>query len=166
MINFLKKSIAKIWAKNHVAKTEDFKNNAEVLQEKLLLDLVKKSEKTLFGLQHNFSEIKSVEDFQKNVKISDYEDLKPFVEKVKHGDKNILWPEKPEYFAKTSGTTSGTKYIPLTKEGMDYQVKAAQSALFHYIAQKNNADFVNGKMIFLQGSPELEDKNGIKTGRL
>ncbi|MEZ7888533.1 MAG: GH3 auxin-responsive promoter family protein, partial [Cloacibacterium sp.] len=166
MINFLKKSIAKIWAKNHVAKTKDFKNNAEVLQEKLLLDLVKKSEKTLFGLQHNFSEIKSVEDFQKNVKISDYEDLKPFVEKVKHGDKNILWPEKPEYFAKTSGTTSGTKYIPLTKEGMDYQVKAAQSALFHYIAQKNNADFVNGKMIFLQGSPELEDKNGIKTGRL
>lgn len=166
MINFLKKSIAKIWAKNHVAKTEDFKNNAEVLQEKLLLDLVKKSEKTLFGLQHNFSEIKSVEDFQKNVKISDYEDLKPFVEKVKHGDKNILWPEKPEYFAKTSGTTSGTKYIPLTKEGMDYQVKAAQSALFHYIAQKNNADFVNGKMIFLQGSPELEDINDIKTGRL
>ena len=166
MINFLKKSIAKIWAKNHVAKTEDFKNNAEVLQEKLLLDLVKKSEKTLFGLQHNFSEIKSVEDFQKNVKISDYEDLKPFVEKVKHGDKNILWPEKPEYFAKTSGTTSGTKYIPLTKEGKDFQVKAAQSALFHYIAQKNNADFVNGKMIFLQGSPELEDINDIKTGRL
>ena len=166
MINFLKKSIAKIWAKNHVAKTEDFKNNAEVLQEKLLLDLVKKSEKTLFGLQHNFSEIKSVEDFQKNVKISDYEDLKPFVEKVKHGDKNILWPEKPEYFAKTSGTTSGTKYIPLTKEGMDYQVKAAQSALLHYLAQKNNADFVNGKMIFLQGSPELEDINDIKTGRL
>ena len=166
MIGFIKKTAAKIWAKNHVKQTEYYKNNAEQLQEKLLLDMVKSAEKTLFGLQHNFSEIKSIEDFQKNVKISDYEDLKPFIEKIKHGDKNILWQEKPEYFAKTSGTTSGTKYIPLTKEGMDYQVKAAQSALFHYIAQKNNADFVNGKMIFLQGSPELEDINGIKTGRL
>ena len=166
MIGFIKKLAAKIWAKNHVKQTEYYKNNAEQLQEKLLLDMVKSAEKTLFGLQHNFSEIKSIEDFQKNVKICDYEDLKPFIEKIKHGDKNILWQEKPEYFAKTSGTTSGTKYIPLTKEGMDYQVKAAQSALFHYIAQKNNADFVNGKMIFLQGSPELEDKNGIKTGRL
>ena len=166
MIGFIKKLAAKIWAKNHVKQTEYYKNNAEQLQEKLLLDLVKSAEKTLFGLQHNFSEIKSIEDFQKNVKISDYEDLKPFVEKVKHGDKNILWKDTPEYFAKTSGTTSGTKYIPLTSEGMDYQVKAAQSALFHYISQKNNADFVNGKMIFLQGSPELEDINGIKTGRL
>ena len=93
MLGFIKKTVAKIWAKNHVTQTEDFKNNAEVLQEKLLLDLIKKSEKTLFGLQHNFSEIKSVKDFQKNVKICDYEDLKPFIEKVKHGDKNILWPE-------------------------------------------------------------------------
>ena len=166
MLNFLKKTIAKIWAKNHVKTAESFKKNSVELQEKLLLDLVKKSEKTLFGLQHQFSEIKTVENFQKTVQISDYEDIKHFIEKIKHGDKNILYPGKPEYFAKTSGTTSGTKYIPLTSEGMDYQVKGAQSALFHYIAKKNNADFVNGKMIFLQGSPELEDINGIKTGRL
>ena len=86
------------------------------------------------------------------MKISDYEDLKPFIEKVKHGDKNILWPEKPEYFAKTSGTTSGTKYIPLTKEGMDFQGKKQRNLRFSIILLKNNADFVNGKMIFLQGS--------------
>ncbi len=166
MINFLKKSIAKIWAKKHVQQCEDYKHNADRDQEKLLLELVKHSEKTLFGRAHQFEDIKTVEDFQKNVKISDYEDIKPYIEKIKHGDRNILYPGKPEYFAKTSGTTSGTKYIPLTKEGMAYQVKGAQSALFHYIAQKDNADFVNGKMIFLQGSPELEDINGIKTGRL
>ncbi len=166
MLKFLKKTIAKIWAKKHTHKTELYKNNAETLQEKLLLELVKSAEKTLFGLQHDFSEIKSVEDFQKKVKIADYEDLKPYIEKIKHGDKNILWLGHPEYFAKTSGTTSGTKYIPISKEGMPFQIAAAQSALFHYIAQKNNADFVNGKMIFLQGSPELEDVNGIKTGRL
>ena len=166
MLNILKKTAAKIWAKKHVKETEAFKQNGEELQEKLLLDLVQSAEKTLFGMHHQFSEIKSVEDFQQRVKVSDYEDLKTYIEKVKHGDRNILWPGTPEYFAKTSGTTSGTKYIPLTKEGMNFQVKGAQSALFHYIAQKDNADFVNGKMIFLQGSPELEEVNGVKTGRL
>ena len=86
------------------------------------------------------------------------------MKKVKHGDKNILWQEKPEYFAKTSGTTSGTKYIPLTK-GMDYQVKAQRNLHFSIILLKNNADFVNGKMIFLQGSPDWKIKRH-KTGRL
>jgi len=85
---------------------------------------------------------------------------------VKKGQRDILWTETPEYFAKTSGTTSGAKYIPISKEGMPYQISAAQSAIFHYIAQKNNADFVNGKMIFLQGSPALEEIYGVKTGRL
>jgi hypothetical protein len=128
--------------------------------------MVKTAEKTLFGRSHDFENIKTIEDFQERVKISDYEDLKPYIEKVKKGQRNILWTDTPEYFAKTSGTTSGAKYIPISKEGMPFQVKGAQSALFHYIAKKNNADFVNGKMIFLQGSPELEEIFGIKTGRL
>lgn len=166
MLNFLKKNIAVAWAKKHVAQTESFKKNAHQLQEELLFSLTKTAEKTLFGRSHNFEEIKTIEDFQDKVKINDYEDLKPYIEKVKKGQRSILWPETPEYFAKTSGTTSGSKYIPISKEGMPFQVKGAQSALFHYIAKKNNADFVNGKMIFLQGSPELEEVFGIKTGRL
>ncbi len=166
MLNFIKRKIALLWAKKAVKDAQQFKNNAVRDQEKLVLSLVKDAEKTLFGRLHQFSDIKSVKDFQEKVKISDYEDLKPFIEKIKHGDRNILWTETPEYFAKTSGTTSGTKYIPISKEGMPYQIKGAQSALFHYIAQKNNADFVSGKMIFLQGSPELEEMNGVKTGRL
>ncbi|WP_312174897.1 GH3 auxin-responsive promoter family protein [Chryseobacterium sp.] len=166
MINFLKKNIALLWAKKHVRKAEEFKKNAEQNQEKLLLSLVDTAKKTLFGREHDFENIRSVKDFQDKVKISDYEDLKPYIERVKKGQANILWTDVPEYFAKTSGTTSGSKYIPISKEGMPFQVKAAQSALFHYIAKKNNADFVNGKMIFLQGSPELEEVFGIKTGRL
>ncbi|WP_300672589.1 GH3 auxin-responsive promoter family protein [Soonwooa sp.] len=166
MLNFIKKNIAKVWAKKHVAATQEFKISAAKDQEALLLDLVKTAEKTLFGREHQFENIKSIEDFQKLVPISDYEDLKPYIEKVKRGQAKILWPDLPEYFAKTSGTTSGAKYIPISKEGMPYQVAAAQSAIFHYIAQKGNADFVNGKMIFLQGSPELEEVYGVKTGRL
>ena len=131
-----------------------------------MLSLVKTAEKTLFGREHQFENIKNVHDYQNQVQIADYEDLKSYIEKIKKGQRNILWTETPEYFAKTSGTTSGSKYIPISKEGMPFQIAAAQSAIFHYIAQKNNANFVNGKMIFLQGSPELEEIFGIKTGRL
>ncbi|WP_143885529.1 GH3 auxin-responsive promoter family protein [Chryseobacterium binzhouense] len=166
MLNFLKKQAALIWAKKSVRKAQDFKLNAEKNQEQLLLSLVRHAEKTLFGRTHGFKEIYSVQDFQNKVPVADYEALKSYIEKVKKGQRNILWTDTPEYFAKTSGTTSGAKYIPISKEGMPYQVKGAQSALFHYIAKKNNADFVGGKMIFLQGSPELEEVFGIKTGRL
>lgn len=166
MLNFIKKKIALIWAKKHVKEAEIYKQNAVEDQEKLLLSLVKTAEKTLFGREHQFETIQNVQDYQKLVKISDYEELKPYIERVKKGQRNILWTETPEYFAKTSGTTSGAKYIPISKEGMPYQIAAAQSAIFHYINQKNNSDFVSGKMIFLQGSPELEEINGIKTGRL
>lgn len=166
MLNFLKKKIALIWAKKHVNHTNVFKKNAVTDQQKLLLDLVKDAEKTLFGRLHHFEEIYSVQDFQKQVPVSDYEDLKSYIEKIKKGQKDILWKGVPEYFAKTSGTTSGTKYIPISKEGMPYQIAGAQSALFHYIAEKGNANFVAGKMIFLQGSPELKDVNGINVGRL
>lgn len=166
MLNFIKKKIALIWAKKHVKETEIYKQNAVEDQEKLLLSLVKTAEKTLFGREHRFENIQNVQDFQEQVNIADYEELKPYIERVKKGQRNILWTETPEYFAKTSGTTSGAKYIPISKEGMPYQIAAAQSAIFHYIHQKNNSDFVSGKMIFLQGSPELEEINGIKTGRL
>ncbi|MEN2436436.1 GH3 auxin-responsive promoter family protein [Weeksellaceae bacterium A-14] len=166
MFDFIKRKAALLWAHNFVRKSSKSGHSAVADQEALLLSLVRTAEKTLFGRIHHFEEIDSVAAFQKNVPVCDYEDLKPLVEKIKHGDRNILWPGVPEYFAKTSGTTSGTKYIPLTQEGMDDQVEGARAALLHYIAQKDNADFVTGKMIFLQGSPELEEKNGIKTGRL
>ena len=166
MLNFLKKNAALIWAKKHVQKAEEFKKNAEKNQEELLFSLLNTAKKTLFGRTYDFENIKSVKDFQEKVPVADYEDLKPYIEKVKRGQRDILWIETPEYFAKTSGTTSGSKYIPISKEGMPFQVKGAQSALFHYIAKKNNADFVGGKMIFLQGSPELEEVFGVKTGRL
>lgn len=166
MLNFLKKNIALLWAKKHVKETLSFKKSAVKDQEKLLLSLVKTAEKTLFGRVHQFEDIKNTADFQNKVPVADYENLKSYIEKVKKGQRNILWTETPEYFAKTSGTTSGSKYIPISKEGMPYQIAAAQSAIFHYIAQKNNADFVGGKMIFVQGSPELEELYGIKTGRL
>lgn len=166
MLNHIKSFIALIWAKRHFRTAQKSQGNAVEDQNRLLKSLVSASAKTLFGREHHFEEIQTVEDFQKRVPVQDYEDLKPYINRIRRGQANILFPGTPAYFAKTSGTTSGAKYIPLTKEGMDHQVKAAQSALFHYIARKGNANFVGGKMIFLQGSPELEEEFGIKTGRL
>ena len=136
------------------------------VQQKVLKKLVRKAKNTAFGRDHNFSDIKTYEDFKKNVPVRDYEALRPYVERVVAGEENVLWTKKPLYFAKTSGTTSGTKYIPLTKASMPMHIKAARNALLMYIDETKNADFLKGKVMFLQGSPELNEVNGIKTGRL
>lgn len=135
-------------------------------QEKVFQSLLKNAEQTLFGIHHNFKNITSYEDFKKAVPVRDYEDLKEYIEWIKEGKSDVLWKGKPLYFAKTSGTTSGTKYIPITRESMPYHISAAKNALLLYMRNSGNADFVNGKMIFLQGSPILDEINGIKVGRL
>ncbi|MCR9182178.1 MAG: GH3 auxin-responsive promoter family protein, partial [Flavobacteriaceae bacterium] len=129
-------------------------------------ELVSKATHTTFGKDHQFETIQTYSDFQKRVPIRDYEELKHYVDRVVAGEADVLWPGKPLYFAKTSGTTSGAKYIPLTKESMPNHIEAARNAILLYIAESGNADFLDGKMIFLQGSPEMEEKNGIKVGRL
>ncbi len=128
--------------------------------------LVAEGCKTAFGKDHDFISINTYEDFKKRVPINDYEGIRSYVDRIVAGEENVLWKGKPLYFAKTSGTTSGAKYIPISKESMPTHVKSARNALLLYIAETNNATFVNGKMIFLQGSPELEEKNGVKLGRL
>lgn len=162
----IKSILAIPFAKRIAAKIHKQSKNAVKEQQKVFENLIIEAQNTAFGKDHNFSKIKSYEDFKKQVPIRDYEALKPYVEKVVAGESNVLWKGKPLYFAKTSGTTSGVKYIPLTKESMPMHISAARNALLMYIAETKKADFVNGKMIFLQGSPELVEKNGIKTGRL
>jgi hypothetical protein len=141
-------------------------NNPHKTQEKVFNYLISRAKNTAFGKDFGFKNIKTYDDFKSRVKINDYEALRPYVDRVIAGEKDVLWTGKPLYFAKTSGTTSGAKYIPITKESMPTHIKAARNALLLYIAETKNASFVDGKMIFLQGSPVLEDKNGIKLGRL
>ena len=162
----IKSLAAKAFAKKIVQKTQIWSNNPVESQHKVFLSLIRQAKNTQFGKDHHFNTIKTAADFAKNVPVRDYEDLKPYVDKVVKGQEDILWKGKPLYFAKTSGTTSGAKYIPLTKESMPYHVESARNAILHYIYETGNADFVDGKMIFLQGSPILEEKNGIKLGRL
>ena len=142
------------------------KKNALKAQEQTLQYLLKTASQTAFGKDHHFQHIKSYQDFKANVPIRDYEDLRPYIDRVVAGESDVLWKGKPAYFAKTSGTTSGVKYIPISKESMPEHIKAARNALLTYINETGKADFVNGKMIFLQGSPILIKKNGINVGRL
>jgi len=162
----LKSFLAKQFARKIYNKTQTWAKNPSVTQQKVLQNLIQEAQNTAFGKDHNFKNITNAQEFAKNVPIRDYEALKPYVDRVVQGEVNVLWKGKPLYFAKTSGTTSGAKYIPLTKESMPFHIEAARNAILHYIHETGKADFVDGKMIFLQGSPILEEKNGIKLGRL
>jgi len=162
----LKSFGAKIFAKNIRKKIDKWASQPEATQQKVFKELIEKAKDTKFGQDHNFKNIKSYADFTKNVPVRDYEELRFYVDKMVAGEPDVLWPGKPLYYAKTSGTTSGAKYIPLTKDSMPSHINAARNAILCYIAETGNAKFVDGKMIFLQGSPEMEEKNGVKLGRL
>lgn len=151
------------WVNRQVSR---WKNNPIAAQDKVFFALLNKAKSTAFGQDHGFETIKTYQDFKNSVPIRDYEQLRPYIERVVAGEANVLWPGKPLYFAKTSGTTSGVKYIPISKESMPEHIKAARNALLGYIHETGDTSFVNGKMIFLQGSPFLEKKSGIDTGRL
>ena len=141
-------------------------NNPIKTQHKVFKTLIEKGKNTAFGEDHKFNSIQTYSDFKKYVPVRDYEDLKPYVDRVVDGEVNVLWPGKPLFFAKTSGTTSGAKFIPITKASMPTHIINARNAIMCYIAETKKSKFVTGKMIFLQGSPVLNDKNGIKLGRL
>jgi len=162
----LKSFGAKVFAKKTVKKIEKWSSSPIETQQKIFFELLKKATHTQFGKDHSFSQIKNHQDFIKKVPVRDYEAFRPYVNLIVEGQENILWPGKPLYFAKTSGTTSGAKYIPLTKESMPFHIEAARNAILCYIHETGNTDFVDGKMIFLQGSPEMKEQNGIQLGRL
>jgi hypothetical protein len=157
---------AVLFAKIIHAKTQKWAANPVETQQKVFRQLLAQAKNTQFGKDHGFDAITSFEQFAAHVPVRDYEALKPYVDRVVQGDPDTLWPGKPLYFAKTSGTTSGAKYIPLTKQSMPFHIEAARNAILSYIHETGNTRFVDGKMIFLQGSPILTEKNGIKLGRL
>ena len=161
-----KSILSLVFARYVVKKNNRWKNNAVEHQKKIMHLLVSDAKNTLFGKDHFFKKISNYEAFKKNIPIRDYEGLKNYISLIKDGKKNILWPGKPIYFCKTSGTTSGTKFIPLTKESISCHLNPARDAILSYIDETKNTSIVDGKMIFLQGSPKLDNTSGILTGRL
>jgi len=152
---------------SYVAKSiEKQKFNALEDQQKIFLSLISQAQVTEFGKEHHFNQINAHEEFKQAVPIRDYELFKPYIEKIKEGKQNILWKGKPIYFAKTSGTTSGVKYIPISKQSISNHIDTARNMLLNYMHETGNTQFADGKMIFLSGAPTLERIGGIPTGRL
>ncbi|MEQ8811751.1 MAG: GH3 auxin-responsive promoter family protein [Imperialibacter sp.] len=158
--------LSKPFAALVVREQREWEQKAPDYQHKTLKNLVSKANDTVFGSDHGFKDIRTYDDFKKQVPVRDYEALKPYVEKMLTGQNDVLWPGKPAYFAKTSGTTSGTKYIPITKESIPNHINSARNAILNYVHETGNAKFLDGKLIFLSGSPVLDQKAGINTGRL
>ncbi len=163
----IKTFVASLWARNRAKTLQRQMAEALTWQEKTFRNLIQTAKETAFGREHQFDEIRSFADFQRLVPVRDYEAAKAWFVRVKQGESDVLWPGKPLYLAKTSGTTSGAKYIPITKESIQHQVEGARDTLLAYIAETGKAAFLDGKMMFLSGSPEIEHNEfGLRTGRL
>ena len=162
----VKRLAARIFASYIVNKNKKWKNNPSKSQKETFQYLINTARDTEFGKDHGFSEIKNYTDFKERVPVKDYEGIKGYVESIISGKKDVLWPGVPLYFSKTSGTTSGAKYIPISKESMPTHINAARDALLTYIHTTGKTSFLSGKQIFLQGSPTLSKKGGISLGRL
>jgi len=158
--------LAKPFAAYIAAETRKWSSEPFRYQELILNNLIQQGKSTVFGRDHNFNAITNYQEFKQNVPVRDYEELKPYISQVLEGKSDVLWKGTPEYLAKTSGTTSGTKYIPITKDSVPNHINSARNALLSYVHETGNSSFLDGGLIFLSGSPELSEKAGIKTGRL
>lgn len=166
LVGVLKQGIAKIMAYKTKKEIDKWSLSPVKTQDLVFKSLLKSAQKTKFGQDHNFSSIHDHQDFVKNTPIRDYEGFRSYVDLIKKGEKNILWKGLPVYFAITSGTTSGIKYIPITKESLPEHFNASKNAMLLYINETGNTKLLSGKLIFLQGSPALDFEGAIKTGRL
>ena len=158
--------LSKPFANLTVAQQRKWSINPGSYQQRILENLVSKGQHTSFGRDHHLKNVSNHQEFQQAVPVRDYEGLKGYVDRILKGESDVLWQGKPAYFAKTSGTTSGTKYIPITKDSMPNHINSARNALLSYVQESGKGSFLDGKLIFLSGSPELEKKAGIYTGRL
>ena len=161
-----KSLILRPWANQVSKQIGRWSANALKEQENIFTQIIQRGCDTQFGIDHDFANIKSYEDFKQRVPVRDYEGLKTYFDRVVAGESNVLWPGRPSYFAKTSGTTSGVKYIPITSDSLPNHFGSARNALFHYFGQTGRGKWLDGKIIFLSGSPSLDDTNGVPTGRL
>ncbi len=162
----IKTFLARSLARFQHNKTQRIVSDSVLNQQRLFESLIEIGRQTKFGTEHDFDKIYSYNDYREKVKLQDYESLKPYIDSIINGGDNILWKGIPKYFNKTSGTTSGVKYIPMTKESLPHNIRAARSALLAYIHETKRASWVNGKMIFLSGSPELNTEGIIPSGRM
>ncbi|MBK5286201.1 MAG: GH3 auxin-responsive promoter family protein [Bacteroidia bacterium] len=157
---------AKAYASYTALKVRKRNLNSAFCQQKIFRQLIETGSSTSFGKEHGMNSLMSYEDFKENIPVRDYEGIKKYVDRIISEESDVLWKGKPLYLSKTSGTTSGIKYIPITKVSLPNHIGTTREALAMYVHETGRTDFLRGKLIFLSGSPELDFKDGIPTGRL
>jgi hypothetical protein len=162
----IKSFLSKPLAAYSASQQKKWMTNAVEVQRLSREKLVASASQTTFGKDHHFNDIRTYEEFKQAIPVKDYEGIKSYIEQILDGKEDVLWKGKPLYFAKTSGTTSGTKYIPITRESIGNHIGSAKNALLNYIHETGKSEFLNHKLIFLSGSPVMDKKAGIYTGRL
>lgn len=139
------------------------------IQKQTLLDLMRRASATTWGGKHGFSSVKTIADFKKANPILDYEDYKPYIERLMEGEQNLLWPSKIKWFAKSSGTTSDkSKFIPLSKEAMkECHYRASTDTMGFYCQNNPDTKVFTGKGIIMGGSHQISEVNAsIRYGDL
>jgi hypothetical protein len=145
---------------------EKWKKRPLECQQEVFDHIITSATGTAFGKKNGFVDIKDFNTYSERVPVVGYEEIRPWIDRIIAGEKDILWPGRPVYFAKTSGTTSGVKYIPITKESIPNHFNTARDALMNYMHQSGNFKLMDGRLIFLSGSPILKNTGPIPTGRL
>ena len=162
----IKEIASKVFAALVHRKNQKWIQNPINSQLQIFNQLIQKGSETKFGKDHSFESITNTGEFREKVPVRDYEEFLPYIDKILEGESDVLWPGRPLYYAKTSGTTAGAKFIPITYDSMPQHIRAARDALLNYIHETGSSKIITGKHIFLQGSPVLEDKKGVALGRL
>ena len=162
----IRSTVIKPFAKRVSGQIDREMQSSVLYQRKTMEYLVRFARNTAFGKEHRFDEIGNYKDFTKHIPLRSYEELSPFVDRIFKGESDVLWPGKPLYFVGTSGTTSGVKYIPLTKESLPYHMNTARNVIFNYAYKQGLLSIFDSKMLFLSGTPQLQEINGFKSGRL
>lgn len=162
----IKSFLIKPYAAFVANRIKQYSAHAIMHQQTIMQQLVAIGQHTVFGKDHQLEKVKNYEDFKQAIPLRDYEQLKNYFDRVAAGEANVLWRGKPKYLAKTSGTTSGVKYIPITTDSVGNHFYSAQAAMMLFMHEQQDASMMDGKLIFLSGSPKLEEKSGIKVGRL
>jgi len=148
-------------ARMRLWRIDAWKNHPEDSQREVLQDLVTSAQYTEFGKKYNFSKLFSIKSFKKAIPIHEYEDMKPYIQRIMDGEQNILWNTPIYWFAKSSGTTSDkSKFIPVSEESLqDCHYKAAKDVLTLYYSCHPDSDLLTGKGLVIGGSHNIHQVN-------
>jgi len=131
-------------------------------QDQVMHGLIKTAVQTRFGRDHSFKFIKDYETFKGNISLRKYEALRPYIDRIKAGEKGVLWPGIPLYFGITAGTTSGSKYIPVTKASLENQKRGPEYFGVNYAHRYKRLSQLKGKVLLFSDGPLFEDVGVMK----